>query len=132
MEDSVATGKTKSIGISNFNIKQTQDVLNMCKIKPVCNQVEAHPIFNNSELVDFCKKNDIQVVAYAPLGASARPWAQASQPVLIEQKLVLDIAKKYNKTASQVVLRWNVQRQVVVIPKSVTPKRIEENAQVRN
>jgi diketogulonate reductase-like aldo/keto reductase len=130
MEELVAAGKTRSIGVSNFNISQLQDVLDHCKIKPVCNQFEIHPIFPNTELVNFCQQNGVIPVAYAPLGANDRSWAQKNDPVLLEQPVVLELAKKHNKTPAQVVLKWNIQRGNIVIPKSVTPKRIEENAQV--
>lgn len=74
MEEMVKSGKTKSIGVSNFNIEQLQDILNNCDIKPVCNQVEVNPLFQNKELVKFCQQNDIVIVAYAPLGAPDRSW----------------------------------------------------------
>lgn len=70
----VKLGKTKSIGVSNFNIQQLEDVLANCEIKPVCNQFEVNPLFQNNELVDFCQKHDIVVVGYAPLGAPDRAW----------------------------------------------------------
>jgi diketogulonate reductase-like aldo/keto reductase len=130
MEELVAAGKTKSIGVSNFNIGQLQDVLDNCKIKPVCNQFEIHPILPNNEWVNFCLKNGVVPVAYAPLGANDRSWAQKGEPILLEQPGILEIAKKHNKTPAQIVLKWNIQRGNVVIPKSVTPSRIEENSQV--
>ena len=74
MEQLVHAGKVKSIGVSNFNIEQLQDVFNNCTIRPVTNQVEVHPYFQNDELIDFCQKNDIVVTAYAPLGAPDRAW----------------------------------------------------------
>lgn len=67
MEDLLQQGKVKSIGISNFNIEQTKEILDNCKIRPVCNQVEVNPYFQNRELVDFCHKENIRIVAYAPL-----------------------------------------------------------------
>ncbi len=67
-------GKVKSIGLSNFNIEQVKDILNNCKIKPAVNQVEIHPYFQNDEVVEFCQKNDIQLIAYSPMGAADRPW----------------------------------------------------------
>jgi diketogulonate reductase-like aldo/keto reductase len=74
MENFVDEGKVKSIGLSNFNISQIKEVLEKCRIKPVVNQVEVHPYFQNTELVDFCQTNDIIVTAYAPLGAPDRSW----------------------------------------------------------
>lgn len=130
MEELVANGKVKSIGVSNFNVAQLTEILSICKIKPVCNQVEVHPLHQNTELVDFCQKNDIAVTAYAPLGAPDRMWLKPDEPVLMQNPLILDLAKKHSKSPAQVILRWLVQRGIVVIPKSVTPKRIEENSQI--
>jgi len=67
MEKLLESGKIKSIGLSNFTIKQTQDILNICKYKPVLNTFEVNPFFRNEKLVEFCQKNDIAVVAYASL-----------------------------------------------------------------
>lgn len=74
MEELVEQGKVKSIGLSNFNITQIEDLLKNCKFKPVVNQVEVHPYYQNNELIDYCQKNDIIVTAYAPLGARDRAW----------------------------------------------------------
>ena len=67
MEKLVESGKVKSIGISNFTIEQTKEILAMCKVRPVCNQVEVTPYFKNDELVAFCVKENIKIVAYASL-----------------------------------------------------------------
>jgi alcohol dehydrogenase (NADP+) len=72
MEELVKEGKTKAIGVSNFNVKQLQDVLEHCKIKPVNNQVEVNPYVQNDELIEFCQKNNIVVSAYGPLGAGQK------------------------------------------------------------
>ena len=132
MEEQVKNGKTKSIGVSNFNIEQLQNVLNNCEIKPVCNQFEVNPLFQNNELVEFCQKNNIVVVGYAPLGAPDRAWLKSEDPIPLQHPLVLDLAKKHNKSPAQVILKWLLQRNIVVIPKSVNPKRLAENIQVNN
>ena len=67
MEELVRSGKVKSIGISNFSIEQTKEILSMCQIRPVCNQIEVNPYFRNEAVVDFCQKENIAIVAYAPL-----------------------------------------------------------------
>jgi len=130
MEECVRNGKAKSIGLSNFNIQQIQDVLNNCTIRPVCNQFEVNPLFRNEELVQFCQKNDIVVVAYAPLGAPDRAWLKSEDPVPLQHPIVLNLAKKHNKSPAQIILRWLLQRNIVVIPKSVNPGRIEENSKI--
>jgi len=125
MEALVATGKVKSIGLSNFNVEQAQNILHMCKIKPVCNQVEISPTCRNEELVEFCLGKHVLPVAYTPLGAPCR--VQSGEPNILELPLIVNLAKKYNKTPAQVVLRWLLQRDIAVIPKSVTPDRIKSN-----
>lgn len=70
MEESVRNGTVKCLGLSNFNISQCEDVLKNCNIKPVVNQIEVHPYFQNDKLVDFCQNNGLVVVAYAPLGSA--------------------------------------------------------------
>lgn len=130
MEELVDSGKTKSIGVSNFNNEQLGEILKMCRIKPVCNQFEVHPLLQSDNWVDFNHKNGVQVVAYAPLGAPDRFWGKPEDPVLLETPQLVELAKKKGKTTAQVVLRWLVQRDIVIIPKSVTPSRIRENADV--
>lgn len=72
LEELQQEGKVKNIGVSNFNISQLKDVLNNCTIKPVNNQIEIHPYYQNDKLVEFCQKNDITVSAYAPIGAGEK------------------------------------------------------------
>lgn len=130
MEEQVEKGKTKSIGVSNFNIEQLKDVLNSCKIRPVCNQFEVNPLFQNKELVKYCQQENVAVVAYAPLGAPDRGWSKDGDPIPLEDPKIKDLAKKHNKSPAQIILRWLIQRDIIVIPKSVTPSRIEDNGRV--
>lgn len=76
MEDLVDQGKVKSIGLSNFNIEQTKEILSICRIRPVCNQVEVNPYFQNEELAEFTQKENIMIVAYAPLRSTTYTPAQ--------------------------------------------------------
>lgn len=132
MEDMVAKGKTKSIGLSNFNVQQIKDVLAVCKIRPVCNQFEVNPNLHNNEWVDFCQKENIAVVAYAPLGSPECPYATSGRAVPLKSPLLANLAKKYNKSPAQLILRWLIQRDIVVIPKSANPVRLRENFEVKS
>lgn len=113
-------GRIRAIGVSNFNIHHLQDIIANCEIKPMVNQVEYHPRLNQKELLKFCKKNEIQLEAWSPL----------MQGALLDERILVEIANKYNKSTTQVILRWDLQNEVVTIPKSVKPYRIAENANV--
>ncbi|XP_006862792.1 PREDICTED: prostaglandin-E(2) 9-reductase-like [Chrysochloris asiatica] len=126
-------GLTKSIGVSNFNHKQLEMILNKpgLKYKPVCNQVECHPYLNQSKLMEFCKSKDIVIVAYSAL-VSHRDvnWIDKDSPYLLEEPILKAIAKKHSRTPGQVALRYHLQRGLVVLAKSFNEKRIKENFQV--
>ncbi|MEI0478209.1 aldo/keto reductase [Brachyspira pulli] len=120
LENICQSKKAKSIGLSNFEIKHLKDIFAHCNIAPVVNQIERHPNLLRNELVDFCKKHNIVLEAWSPLGRGK----------LLSNDIVLDIAKKYNKTPAQIILRWNIESNIAVIPKSVNKDRIEENINV--
>jgi len=132
MEAQVDTGRVKSIGLSNFNSQQIERVVKGSRIKPANLQVELHAYFQQKPLRALCARHDITVCAYAPLGSPGRFAEKPMEPVgqLLEDPVVVDIAKAHSKTPAQVLLRHLIQQQVVVIPKSISPKRIVENFQV--
>jgi methylglyoxal/glyoxal reductase len=113
-------GRVRAIGVSNFNVHHLEEIIANCEIIPMVNQVEYHPRFNQRELHDFCKKHGIQLEAWSPL----------MQGGLLEEPALVEIAKKYNKSTAQIIIRWDIQTGVVTIPKSVKPHRIAENADV--
>ncbi|PWW31805.1 diketogulonate reductase-like aldo/keto reductase [Cytobacillus oceanisediminis] len=112
--------KVRAIGVSNFHIHHLEDLLQDAEIKPMVNQVELHPLLNQAELREFCKKQEIQIEAWSPL----------AQGELLENAALKEIAAKYSKSAAQVILRWDLQNEIVTIPKSVKEHRIIENADI--
>eukprot|EP01113_Clastostelium_recurvatum_P047230 TRINITY_DN838_c0_g1_i1.p1 TRINITY_DN838_c0_g1~~TRINITY_DN838_c0_g1_i1.p1 ORF type:complete len:301 (-),score=75.52 TRINITY_DN838_c0_g1_i1:86-988(-) len=120
MEALVDAGLVKSIGISNFNVQLIRDLLTYARIKPAVNQVEIHPFMRQARLVEHTKAiGDIHTSAYSPLG---------NGKLGLQDETVLKIAKKHNRTAANVMIKWGIQYGVSVLPKSVTPERILENA----
>ncbi|MDS1004442.1 aldo/keto reductase [Clostridium sporogenes] len=113
-------GSVKAIGVSNFFVDHLKWLLEDAEIKPMVNQVELHPRLIQKDLIEFCRKNSIQLEAWSPL----------MRGKVFQIELLQDLAKKYDKTISQIVLRWDLQMGVVTIPKSVTPSRIKENADI--
>ncbi|XP_060069302.1 aldo-keto reductase family 1 member A1-like [Ylistrum balloti] len=130
MEKLVGTGLTKAIGLSNFNKKQIERVLEVATVKPSNIQIEIHPYFLNEELVSFCQLNGMTVTAYAPLANPSRVLYVESEPNIFEEPILKDISAAKGKSIAQVVLRFLLQRGVVVIPKSINQARIKENKQL--
>jgi len=132
MEEGVTAGKIRTIGISNFNHKQIQRVIEHAKIMPAALQVEMHPYFRQQKLLDFCSHRSIAVTAYCPLGNPGVKlgFRKEGDSNVLEEKSVMEIAKHHKKTPAQVVLRWAIQRGTAVIPKSVNKPRIVENGNV--
>jgi len=122
LEKILRDGKTKSIAVSNFHEHHLKALFDISDIKPALNQFECHPKLSQQALIDFCENNGIACEAYSPLGG------QGSK--ILNERPIKELAEKYNKNAAQIVLRWNIQRNVIVIPKSVHKERIASNFDV--
>lgn len=119
MEDAYKEGKLRAIGVSNFYPHTLTNFCETVEIRPMVNQIETHPFFTQEPALETMKYYDVVPEAWAPLGGGRyKPF---------ENEMLLKIAENHHKSVSQVILRWNVQRGVVVIPKSVHKERIEEN-----
>ncbi|MEG7335387.1 glyoxal/methylglyoxal reductase [Bacillus sp. 0102A] len=113
-------GKIRAIGVSNFQVHHLEELLKDAEIKPMINQVEFHPRLTQKELRDYCKKQGIQLEAWSPL----------MQGQLLDNEVLAQIAERHNKSVAQVILRWDLQNEVVTIPKSIKEHRIIENADI--
>lgn len=122
LEDMYADGKIRAIGISNFYSDRMVDLASFSRIKPMVNQVETHPFNQQIEAQEWMKKYGVQIEAWAPFGEG--------RGGLFTNETIAKIAAKYNKTVAQVILRWELQRGIVVIPKSVHIERMEQNLDV--
>ncbi|XP_038188637.1 aldo-keto reductase family 1 member C13-like isoform X2 [Arvicola amphibius] len=126
-------GLVKSIGVSNFNHKQLERILSKpgLKYKPVCNQVECHLYLNQSKLLDYCKSKDIVLVAYGALGTQRyKEWVDQNSPVLLNDPVLCDVAKKNNRSPALIALRYLLQRGVVPLAQSFKENEMKENLQV--
>lgn len=123
MEQLVKSGKTRAIGVSNFKIPQLEKLLSIATIKPLCNQVEAHPWFPQNELLDFCKKINILFVAYSPLGTQpgAMHYIKAK---LLDDEDVVAVAKKNNVEPAQVLIAWASKSTPLILPYCATERLI--------
>lgn len=122
MEELYEAGKIRAIGVCNFYPDRLTDLCMNARIKPMVNQVELHPFFSQTKAIENMKELDVQPEAWGPMAEGKH--GIFTHPVLTE------IGNKYGKTPAQVALRWNIQRGVVIIPKSVHKERMEENLNI--
>lgn len=115
-------GKIRAIGVSNFLPTHLDNLLAHATVTPAVNQIELHPYLPQYELQEYCKQHGIQVESWSPIGGSGG--------TLLSNKVLVELAKRYNKSTAQIVLRWHIQNGLVTIPKSVTPSRIRENIDI--
>jgi len=124
------SGKVKTVGVSNFNVSQLERLIKETGVVPAVNQVELHPFLPQTELLKYCKDKGIYLTAYSPLGTPDRPGASDAEPVLMNDPVVAEIAKKHNRSVAHVLIKFHLARGTSVIPKSVTPARIKSNIEV--
>lgn len=120
LEEIQADGGAKSIGVSNYTVRHLEEMKDYAKITPAVNQVELHVFLQQPELIEYCRQQGIVVEAYSPL-AHARE---------MDNEIIQNIAAKHGKTYAQIMLRWLLEQDLVILPKSVTPSRIQENIDV--
>lgn len=119
MEKAYKEGKVKAIGLSNFNEKQIQEILDICKVKPAVLQTEVHPYSQEKELKKFLAKEGMVIQAWYPLGHGDK--------TLQEEPLFTELGRKYGKSNAQIILRWHIQDGNIVIPGSKNPAHIKDN-----
>jgi len=121
MERIYREGRAKAIGVCNFHIEHLERLMAECEVVPVVNQVECHPYLTQKELKAFCARHNIFVESWSPLEQGGE---------VLRDETIVRIAEAHGRTPAQVILRWHLQEGSIVIPKSVTPSRIEENFRV--
>jgi diketogulonate reductase-like aldo/keto reductase len=125
MEKLYKAGKTKSIGVSNWKISGLEVMLKYAEIKPAVNQVEIHPFFPNTALVEYCFSHDILPVAYSPLGSQGQ--VATARETLLENAELGALAEKKGVTLAQLLIAWGLKRRCAVLPKSANEERIRRN-----
>ncbi len=120
MEEMKEDGRARSIGVSNFTRANLEQLMEASKVVPAVNQIELHPGFAQTELRAFHAKH----------GIATESWSPLAQGGIAKEKVILDLAQKHGKSPAQITLRWHLQNDLIVIPKSVTPARIRENIDV--
>lgn len=113
-------GRVRAIGVSNFKPHHLEPLMDKARVSPMVNQIEFHPGFMQMETVEFCRENEIIVEAWSPLGTGK----------VLSNDTLKDIAARYGKSVAQLCIRWCLQHKTLPLPKSVTPERIRENAEV--
>ena len=136
-ESFVSKGYTKSIGVSNYNVQSLLNILSFCKIKPAVNEIEFHPYLYQKNLVEFCKGQGIQVIAYNSLirGNSVQVYKDKFKDYslnLLEEDVIKEMAKKYNTSEGLIALNWSISQGLIVIPRTSNPNRMSENLKAKD
>lgn len=120
LEDLYNEGKIKAIGVCNFKIGHLEELKKTARITPMINQIEIHPGYTRKEIIEYCIKNNIQVVAWSPI----------MRGKLLDNDKMINLSKKYNKSITQIILRWHIQNNIIPIPKSSNKFRMKENIEI--
>lgn len=127
MENAYNQGICRAIGTSNFGMKNLRNLIEKGSVVPAVNQVESHPYLPQKELGEFCRQNNIALTAYSPLGSADRQNKNNNEPSLLQDSVINEIAEHNNVTAAQILLAWQIQRDVIVIPKSTKEEHLRQN-----
>lgn len=122
MEKLYEEGVVRNLGVANCHRHHIEEILEHCHIKPVLNQVEIHPLFTQKPLIEYCKSKGIQVEAYSPLARN--------DDRLRRNRVIGELSKKYNKTRTQIIIRWHIDNGIIPIPRSMNVERMVENINV--
>lgn len=120
LEELYEAGKIRAIGVSNFEIHHLEELLSYAKVIPALNQIELHPKLSQKEIRDFCKQHDIKIQAWSPL----------MQGQLLDHPIIKEIAKKHKKSTAQIILRWDIEQEILLVVKSVHENRMLSNSDV--
>lgn len=122
MEAFYTDGLTRVIGTANCHAHHLEKIMDVCKVVPMVNEIEVHPLFTQKHLLNFCKENGIQVEAYTPLARNDNR--------MLRNRAIQSMMQKYGKSFQQIVLRWHIQNDVIPIPRSTNKSRIKDNINV--
>ncbi len=129
MEELVRSGLVREIGVCNVGCAMLRDLLSYAEIAPAVLQVELHPYLTQDKLLRFCRESDVVVTAFSPLGAQSYFSIGMADPIesVLKQSVIQEIAARHERTPAQIVLRWGIQRQTAVVPKTTHPEHLREN-----
>lgn len=129
LEECVNQGLVKHIGVCNFSTTRLETLNQTASIKPVMNQIELHPYLQQPAMLEYCRKNDVLLTAYSPLGSGDRParLKKSDEPILLHDPVITGIARKHGVGAGEILIAWALARGTVVIPKSTNPERLLQN-----
>ena len=130
MERLVDLKLVRSIGVSNFKASEIDEILQIARIRPAVNQIELHPYLTQRDMRDYCAKQQIVITSYCPLANLKRENEREEDASALYNPVIQDMATRLSKTPAQIILRWHLQLDLTVIPKTVTAARLVENSQV--